>query len=88
MLRNVYCSKTVKQRGECVEELRKVITLYPEIEDYFERNGYLNEDKLNFWTSLYKLCQYAEHGSNYIERWFAEVSVFNLKLTFKIISDY
>lgn len=71
-LRNIYSSKTKAQRDDAVCTLNELIEGETAFELYI--SSYLKLEYLNLWSSLYKISQYAEHSSNYLERLFKEVN--------------
>lgn len=72
VLRNIYSAKTIIQRSDEVDVLLELIEEETVFGLYIA--PYLTRKYLDLWTSLYKLSQYAEHSSNYLERLFKEVS--------------
>lgn len=75
-IRFLYCSKTLTQRNERVKILKRFLNrmLLPNFLNFLVSNGYLGDEKLDLWTSLYKISQYSEHTSNYLERFFGNFS--------------
>ena len=82
-IRFVFCSKTFSQRAERVEELKKLFKEDKNLEDIFEE--YLKEETLDKWTCVLRITQYAEHSSNYLERFFGSITNKNLAKQSKLI---
>ena len=64
-IRWIYSSKTQSKRDEMVSNLKKLLNNEEKLMDYFE--FYISDEILNKWSSLYKISQYAEDTSNYLE---------------------
>lgn len=82
-IRFVYCSKTFEQLSERVKCLKEIISNKKGLEGIFE--GYLTTESLMKWTSVLKITQYAEHTSNYLERFFGTITNKNLAKQSKLI---
>ena len=67
-----------------VDKLRNILKNNKELFNYFE--AYLSEEILDKWTSLYKISQYAEHSSNYIESLFGRITNKNIAKQSKVLN--
>lgn len=76
VIRKIYCSKTLEARAKNVDILLEILKEEKKLKQFFETGRYLEEEVLDLWTSLYKFSQYADHSSNYLERFFGRVSFF------------
>ena len=82
-IRLIYCSKTLSDRAEKVLQLKKLLNNETKLMEYFE--FYINENILDKWSSLYKISQYAEHTSNYLESLFSRVTNKNIAKQTKLL---
>ena len=84
ILRFIYCSKTISQRNKMVKEIKEILRYETNLNEYFKE--YLEEDILNKWTSQYKISQYSENSSNYIESLFGSLTNKNLAKQTKLLN--
>ena len=82
-IRDIYSSKTLEHRNEMVKLFFEELNNEPVLKEYFE--PYMKDDILDKWSSLYKISQYAEHTSNYIERFFGEITNKNIAKQSKLL---
>lgn len=82
-IRLIYCSKTLTKRNENVSNFKKLIKGETNLLDYF--SNYLKDDVLDKWSSLYKITQYAEHTSNYLESLFGSITNKNIAKQTKLL---
>jgi hypothetical protein len=82
-IRLIYSSKTHEIRKKAIEKLVDIIKEETVFVNYIQT--YLEETLLDLWTSLYKISQYSEHTSNYLERLFKKVNEYNLRKSQKLV---
>ena len=82
-IRLIYCSKTYDDRKEKVLDLKKLLSREEKLLEYFE--NYLKDEILDKWTSLFKISQYAEHTSNYLETLFGGFTNKNIAKQTKLL---
>ena len=82
-IRLIYCSKSLTKRNENVSNFKKLIKGETKLLDYF--SNYLKDEVLDKWSSLYKITQYAEHTSNYLESLFGSITNKNIAKQTKLL---
>lgn len=82
-IRFIYCSKSIEDRKEKVLQFKKLLLSESKLSEYFEY--YLNDEILDKWSSLYKISQYAEHTSNYLESLFSGITNKNIARQTKLL---
>ena len=82
-IRLIYCSKTYEDRNKFVLKFKEILEKEVSLLEYFDH--YLKDEILDKWTSLYKISQYSEHSSNYLESLFGKITNKNIAKQTKLL---